>query len=335
MNLALDLATTLADFPLRCICREYPNKMDHVLNGPGDVRGPRDVHPAFYGCFDWHSSVHGHWMLVKLLKLLKQVKLPQDELIRRMIHANMSPENLLAEAAYLDQPGRESFERMYGWTWLLKLAEELHGWDDQDGVQWAENLRPLETKIVDRYLDFLPKQAYPIRIGTHTNTAFGLSFAYDYALTVGNNSLRQLILERAIDYFGADQNYSCQGEPSGADFLSPTLVEADLMRRILSPGKFETWFNAFLADLSPVHNPINVIDREDPQIGHLDGLNLSRAWCMKGISEALPSGNPFKAELREWAELHTQVGLANVQSGNYNGEHWLASFAVYLLTLGK
>jgi hypothetical protein len=328
----LDFATYFADFPLRCICREYPNKMDHVLNGPEDVRGPREVHPAFYGCFDWHSSVHGHWMLVKLLK---QFKLPQAELIRSMIHSNMSRENLLAEAAYLDQPGRQSFERMYGWAWLLKLAEELHGWDDPDGVQWAGNLKPLEEKIVDRYLDFLPKQAYPIRIGTHTNTAFGLSFAYDYAVTVGNTTLRHLIVERAIDYFGADQYYSCQGEPSGADFLSPTLVEADLMRRILSPKKFENWFGKFLTDLSPVLKPVNVADREDPQIGHLDGLNLSRAWCMKGISEALPKDNPLKAELQESAELHTQVGLANVQSGNYNGEHWLASFAVYLLTLGK
>ncbi len=331
MQLTERLASALAELPLRGILREYPNVLVHVLNGPEDIKSPRELHPAFFGCFDWHSSVHAHWMLVKLLK---EFDLPQDSEIRRVLRTTMTEENLAAEAEYFRQPGRTSFERMYGWAWVLKLADELSDWEDDDGENWAAALKPLEQIIVSRYLDFLPKQTYPIRLGTHSNTAFGLIYALDYAAVLENEPLRQLVSQRAKDYYLGDRKAAIEIEPSGADFLSPALVEADLMRRVLPGKEFVSWFDGFIPNLVDAENllrPVTVSDRSDPQIAHLDGLNLSRAWCMNGIISALPAKHASVSLLKVAAEAHATAGLANVASGHYEGEHWLGSFAVYMM----
>jgi hypothetical protein len=333
----LDSASTslFARLALRGITREYPNKLDHVMNDARDVRGPRDLHPSFYGSYDWHSSVHGHWMLVRLLKVAPD--LPESAEIRRTLDANLSAASLAAEAAYLGRPGTASFERMYGWAWLLKLAEELHGWDDADGRRWEANLQPLTVGIVARYLAFLPKQVYPIRRGVHPNTAFGMALALDYARAVDRSDLDSLLVERSRTYFGNDVDVPAEWEPDGDDFLSRALVEADLMRRVLPAPEFARWFHAFLPDIAhgdPANllEPAQVTDRADPGLVHLDGLNLSRAWCMRAIAAALPDGDASRPVLRASAARHAEATLPYIASGNYLGEHWLASFAVYMLT---
>lgn len=320
---------------MKCIQKEYPNKLDHVNNDAADVRSPRAMHPAFYGCFDWHSTVHGHWMLVHLLRLFPN--LPETRDIRRALDANLSAGNIAGEVAYLNQANRASFERTYGWAWLLKLAEELHGWNDEDGKRWSQNLQPLADALAEKYLSFLPKQNYPIRTGVHPNTAFGLAFALDYARAVGNKKLESLILERSRSYYAHDVNYPASWEPGGEDFFSPALMEADLMRRVMSKTEFAAWFHRFLwgaARNQPrqLLQPAIVTDRTDPKLVHLDGLNLSRAWCMRSIASALPRNDLARRVLARAAAAHAGAGLAHVTSGNYEGEHWLASFAVYLLT---
>lgn len=328
-------ASAFARLALGCIEREYPNKPDHVMNGEDDVRSPRELHPVFYGCYDWHSSVHGHWMLVRLLQQFPD--LPEAQGIRDALDRNLTADNVRAEVAYLDQPNRKSFERTYGWAWLLKLAEALHGWNDADAARWSKNLAPLAQAIVARYEDFLPRQTYPIRTGVHPNTAFGVAFALDYARAVDDTTLESLLVERARTYYGDDEDYPAGWEPGGEDFFSPALMEADLMRRVMKPAEFERWFGAFLPDIASgvpagLLEPAIVADRTDPKIVHLDGLNLSRAWCMFGVAAALPDTDPARAVLRAAAERHARDALAHVASGNYEGEHWLASFAVYLLT---
>jgi hypothetical protein len=249
----------------------------------------------------------------------------------------LTAKNLQIEADYFTQPNRKSFERTYGWAWLLKLAEELHGWDDPDGKQWAQNLRPLTETIVKLYLDFLPKQTYPIRTGVHPNTAFGLAFALDYARAVENNKLALLIVERSKDYYAKDTDAPAKWEPGGADFFSPSLMEADLMRRVLPSAEFHKWLKEFLPGLAKsepksLFTPATVTDRTDPQIVHLDGLNLHRAWCLRGIASALPKDDPARKVLAESAARHAEAALAHVASGDYAGEHWLASFAVFMLS---
>ncbi|MEA2575411.1 MAG: hypothetical protein QOH93_2709 [Chloroflexia bacterium] len=333
--LGVEQGSRFADLALKGICREYPNKLDHVINDEADVRAPRQLHPAFYGCFDWHSSVHSHWLLVRLLKVLPE--LPQAQEIRDALASNLAAGNLQAEKEYLDQPSRRSFERTYGWAWLLKLTEELYTWDDPQGTEWYTNLQPLAGSFVDRYLHFLPTQTYPIRTGTHPNTAFGLTFAFDYACTMEHEELENLIVERSLAYFLADTNCPAAWEPGGNDFLSPSLVEADLMRRVLPSGEFQEWLERFLPGLergepATLLQPATVADRTDPQIVHLDGLNLSRAWCMRNLASALPPQHPARRVLSEAAERHERASLPHVTSGDYMGEHWLASFAVYLLS---
>lgn len=331
LSLTQAQASSLAKLPLKCVRKEYPNKLDHVMNDKGEVQTPRALHPAFYGCFDWHSSVHGHWMLVRLLKTFPN--LPEAAAIRAALNENLSAVNLQGEIAYLQQAGRQSFERTYGWAWLLKLAEELHGWNDADGKQWATNLQPLADAFVTRYIAFLPKQTYPIRTGVHPNTAFGLAFALDYARTKGDQKLTDLITERSQTYYGKDTNYPAAWEPGGEDFFSPSLMEADLMRRVLKPAEFQQWFTHFLPELpKSLLTPATVADRNDPKIVHLDGLNLSRAWCMRSIAAALPANDARRKTLLNAATLHAKDALANVASGSYEGEHWLASFAVFLLS---
>lgn len=335
LELTTEQASHFAGLALAGITREYPNAPGVVMNEAGDALTPRALHPAFYGCFDWHSSVHGHWMLVRLLRLFPE--LPEAGQIRRDVGGNLTAENLLAERAYLEQPNRRSFERMYGWAWLLKLAEELEGWYDPEGQVWRANLQPLEEVFVQRYLSFLPAQTYPIRGGTHPNTAFGLAFALDYARMLANRELEGLIVERSRDYFLGDADYPAAWEPSGSDFLSPSLIEADLMRRVLPQEEFAEWLAGFLPGLQEgkpetLLRSATVADRTDPQIVHLDGLNLSRAWCMRGIASALPEGHALRPLLAEAAQRHSEASLPHVASGDYMGEHWLASFAVYMLS---
>jgi hypothetical protein len=328
-------ASAFARLALKGIVKEYPNKPGDVLNEASDIKSPRAIHPAFYGSFDWHSSVHGHWMLVRLLRLFPQ--LPEAKEIRGILAEHLTAKNLQAEADYFKRPNSKSFERTYGWAWLLKLAEELRGWDDPDGRQWSKNLEPLTDMLVARYLEFLPKQTYPIRTGVHPNTAFGLAFALDYAKAAGHKELTQLIEQRSRDYYGADTDIPARWEPDGNDFFSPSLMEADLMRRVLPADAFQTWFRGFLPNLAKgepknLLSPATVTDRTDPQIVHLDGLNLSRAWCMRSIARALPEGDPARKVLTEAAARHAEAALEHVASGDYAGEHWLASFATYLLT---
>lgn len=333
--LTRERASAFARLALKGVAKEFPNKLDHVMAGPGDVKGPKALHPAFYGCYDWHSSVHGHWMLTRLLRLFPD--LPEAKEIRAVLAAHLTADNLKAEAAYFARADSKSFERPYGWAWLLKLAEELRGWDDPDAKVWAKNIQPLADAIVARYLDFFPKQTYPIRTGVHPNTAFGLMFAHDYARATGNAKLRELVEERAKAYFAADENVPAGWEPGGADFFSPALMEADLMRRVLPPAEFRAWFGKFLPGAAKVEPkalffPATVTDRTDPQLVHLDGLNLSRAWAMRGMASALPADDPARVALLASAARHAEEGLAHVASGDYVGEHWLASFAVYLLS---
>jgi hypothetical protein len=338
MKLTQEHASRFAKLALKGIRKEYPNKPDHVMNDAADVLSPKALHPAFYGCLDWHSSVHGHWMLVRLLRLFPD--LPESKEIRSVLAEHLTEKNLKAETAYFNQPNRQSFERTYGWAWLLKLAEELHGWNDPDAKQWSKNLQPLVDVIVARYRDFLPKQTYPIRTGVHPNTAFGLAFAHDYARAVANEPLRKLLDERSRTYFGSDAAYPAAWEPGGEDFFSPSLMEADLMRRVLPPADFPAWLRKFLPALErgepkSLFTPATVTDRSDPKIVHLDGLNLSRAWCMYSVAQALPANDPARKPLTESARRHAAAALDHVASGDYAGEHWLASFAVYMFSTAK
>ncbi len=328
-------ASHFARLALKCVNKEFQNKPEHVMNDDGDVRNPKALHPAFYGCYDWHSSVHGHWMLARLLRMFPD--LPEAANIRKALGANLRKENIQAETAYLKQKNRQSFERTYGWAWLLKLAEELSLSNDDQVKSWSANLQPLVDALVVSYLNFLPKQTYPIRTGVHPNTAFGLAFAFDYARTTRNEKLAALITERSRTYYAKDANYPGAWEPGGEDFFSPALMEADLMRRVMGPAEFRRWFHRFLPQLAAnvpktLLQPAIVSDRSDPKLVHLDGLNLSRAWCMRSIATALPPNDPARRVLARSARLHASDALVHVASGDYAGEHWLASFAVFLLS---
>ncbi len=334
-GLTRDAASAFARLALKGVAREYPNKPEHVLAGPADARTPRALHPAFYGCYDWHSAVHGHWLLVKVLRL--HPDLPEAKAIRAALDANLTAANLRAEAAYFDRPDARTFERPYGWAWLLKLAADLHTWDDPDARRWAADLKPLADVIAARYVAYFPKQTYPTRAGTHANTAFGLAFAHDYAVAVGDAKLRALVEERARAYFATDADYPAGWEPGGADFLSPALTEADLMRRVLPRDEFRGWFRRFLPAAgrggpAALFAPATVTDRSDPQLVHLDGLNLSRAWNMRSVAGALAADDPARAVLAAAAARHAAAALPHVASGDFAGEHWLASFAVLLLS---
>jgi len=334
VTLSEEAASGFARIALDCVQREYPNKLSHVMNDSTEVKAPGELHPAFYGCFDWHSSVHGHWMLVRLLRLFPE--LPEAGQIREALDENLSAANIRREVAYLEQPSRKSFERTYGWSWLLKLSAELLEWDDPDSDRWMKNLQPLTDNIVNRYLDFLPRQTYPIRRGVHANTAFGMAFALDYAEQAGAGELQDMIVGRSLDYYLDDRGCPGSWEPDGDDFLSPCLIEADLMARVLGGERFAEWFYNFLPSLTAgepenLLSPAVVSDRSDPKIVHLDGLNLSRAWCYYRIAATLPSNDPIRGGILDAADRHARS--AKVFSGNYEGEHWLASFAVYMLSV--
>lgn len=330
--LAMKGASHLSSLPLKCILQEFPNKTSHTsVNDSDHVLLPRQLHPSFYGCFDWHSSVHGHWMLVRLLKQFPQ--LPEAGKIREVLNTTITAENIRNEVKYFSLPLTASWERTYGWAWILKLDEELADWDDADGKKWHAAMQPLTQKIVALWMKFLPKQTYPNRTGVHPNTAFGLVFALDYARKLKHTAFEKAIIETTRKIFLKDKNAPALWEPNGSDFLSPALEEADLMRRILPSKEFLNWFNGFLPLKSLQHLTVLpvVSDRADLQIVHLDGLNFSRSWCMKGIASALPAGDARRKLLLASAAKHLSAALPHVVSGEYGGEHWLASFAVYAL----
>lgn len=331
-SLTTEGALHLASLPLKCLQQEYPNKTNHTSMGDSDhLMTPRQQHPAFYGCFDWHSSVHGHWMLVKLLKLFPS--LPDANRIRAAISKNITPENISAEIEYINSKLARSYERTYGWAWLLKLQQELLTWKDTDAVKWRNALQPLCDTVVQRWSEYLPKQTYPNRTGVHPNTAFGLVFALDYARTAQDKNFEAAIVNSAKKLYGKDKNAPAVWEPDGTDFLSPSLEEADLMRTVLDREAFIRWFNTWITPASLQHLtqlPV-VSDRNDFQIVHLDGLCFSRSWCMKHIAKQLPVTDKRKKILLRSAVRHLNASLPNIASGSYGGEHWLASFAVYAL----
>ncbi len=327
-QLNLEQANRIASLPIHCINTEYPNKLGQVLGGNEDLKSPQELHPAFYGCFDWHSAVHGHWSLVKLLKEFPE--LSNREAIMKKLLANISKENIAQEVLYFKGKHNTSYERTYGWAWLLKLAEELHTWDHADAKILEENLQPLTNLIVERYLEFLPKLNYPIRVGEHPNTAFGLSFAYDYALATDNTQLQTLIETRAKEFYSDDQDCPLEWEPSGFDFLSPCLEEAALMKRVLAKDEFLSWVNDFLPELNNEDFDIEVgkvSDRTDGKLVHLDGVNFSRAWSLNYIAKDLPEFN----HLQNLANKHINYSLPSIVGDSYEGGHWLGSFAICAL----
>ena len=331
-NLTIAGAEHLASLPIKCLMQEFPNKTNHTSNELADhILRPQELHPAFYGCFDWHSCVHGHWMLVKLLK--KFPSMPSGPKIRTLLHQTLTKENIQKEVAYFDRALTNSWERTYGWAWILKLATELNSWEDPDAQVWSQNLQPLTAKITDIWSKFLPKQTYANRTGVHPNTAFGLTLAYDYATQMKDTAFRKAVINAGKSLFINDTQAPVRWEPNGSDFLSPSLEEADLMRRILPKKQFGTWLNHFisLADLKHLSKIPTVSDRGDLQIVHLDGLCFSRAWCMRKLAEVLPAKDLRSKILLSASLSHTAAALPHVVSGSYGGEHWLASFATYCL----
>ncbi|MBP0904213.1 DUF2891 domain-containing protein [Mariniflexile gromovii] len=324
----LQQANRLAQLPLNCINVEYPNKLSQTLGGDSDLKSPQTLHPAFYGCYDWHSAVHGHWSLVSLLKQFPNLE--NRNAIEQRLLKNISKENIEVEVAYFLGEHNKTFERTYGWAWLLKLFEELHTWDTPIARTLETNLQPLANLIVDKYIEFLPKLNYPLRVGTHTNTAFGLSFAYDYAETLNNEPLKNAIMERAKFFFLKDENCPMGWEPSGSDFLSPCLEEAALMKRLLPKEEFKLWLIEFLPQLknkSFILETGKVSDRTDGQLVHLDGVNFSRAWNLIKIAEGLPE----YYHLKNMAYAHINYSLPSIFEDSYEGGHWLGSFAIYAL----
>lgn len=322
------IALRLSKLPIKCLQQEYPNKLGQVLNSDDELKSPGQLHPAFYGCFDWHSSVHGNWLLVKLLKEFPQLE--NQEEIRKILNEQLTVQNIATELEFFKTKFNESFERTYGWAWLLKLQLELDEWDDKDAKKWSEALQQLSNFIVEKYIVYLPKLVYPIRTGEHINTAFGLSFAYDYANHINNLTFISLIKQRSKDFFLKDKKYPLNYEPSGYDFISPALAEADLMRRILSKKEFIIWMDSFLPEIKNPQFKLQVgkvSDRTDGKLVHLDGLNFSRAWCLYGIANV----DPKYKHLKIVADQHLSHSLHSIVDGDYMGEHWLASFALYAL----
>ena len=328
-------AERFAKLALACVHKEYPNKISHVLNSDADVAPPRKLTPAFCGCYDWHSSVHGQWLLVRLLRTFPDASFAKAA--RDALKESLTAENLKAEAAYLRGDGRASFERPYGLAWLLQLCAELREWDDPQAQEMLANLKPLEDVAVERLRTWLPKLSHPVRIGEHDQTAFALGLILDYAHGKNDEGAVKLAVDSARKFFSADKNCPLAYEPSGEDFLSPCLGEADVMRRVLTKAEFAKWLTEFLPQIPRTATanwlPVTVSpDPSDPKLAHLDGLNLSRAWMLEGIASVLPNEDSRRPALEAAAEAHRRAGLAAVTGAHYEGGHWLGSFAVYLTT---
>ena len=330
-QLTLEGAGHFADLPLRCMQREFPYKTGIAFPDSSLAVKPKEYHPAFYGCFDWHSSVHGHWMLVRLLKLFPAM--PRSAEIRQKLTENLSAENIQGEMKVFAMKDNMSFERTYGWAWLLQLESELLQWDDPLGRKLSSNVAPLARQLSGMFIDYLPKMNYPVRVGEHTNLAFALRLAWDYAVQAKDEPLKGSIRTTALRFYRQDVHYPFSWEPGGNDFLSPALEEADLMWRILPDTTYSHWVRRFLPAIAGKDfsiQPGQVTDRTDGKLVHLDGLNLSRAWDLYGIARHLPA---HRSRLYAIANKHLMEALPNVASGDYMGEHWLASFAVYALTM--
>jgi hypothetical protein len=328
-------AERFANLALACVHKEYPNKLSHNLNSDADVAPPRKLTPAFYGCYDWHSSVHGHWLLARLVRTFPNAAFSPSA--REALRQSLTAENIAQEAAYLRAEGRASFERPYGLAWLLQLVAELREWDDPEARAIAANLHPLEEAALLRLNDWLPKLSYPVRIGEHAQTAFAIGLMLDYARATGDTKFAALLASKARQFYLGDKDCPLAYEPSGEDFLSPCLGEADVMRRVLSGPEFARWLHTFLPQISPTRKsawlePVVSPDPSDPKLAHLDGLNLSRAWMLEGIAAGLPKGDSRLPMIMAAAEEHTRAGLAAVTGKHYEGGHWLGSFAVYLVT---
>ena len=327
-----ELASTFAALALGHIEREYPNKLDHVMAGEGDVRSPRELHPAFYGSFDWHSCVHGYWLLARLYRRFPDAVAAAR--IREVVDRNLTPENVAVEVAYLAEPAHAGFERPYGWAWLLMLAAELARHRSPEGRRWHAALAPLADAIVSGFRRYLPKAVYPVRTGTHSSTAFALTLALEYAGVAGDESFAELLREKAGGWYGGDEDARAW-EPGGEDFLSPTLMEAECMRRALPADRFEPWLGRFLPRLgdgepAALLLPAQVSDRSDGKLAHLDGLNLSRAWCWRSLAAGWATDDPRRDVALAAAERHLEASLPWV-AGDYAGEHWLATFALLAL----
>tara|TARA_R110002111_G_scaffold27253_9_gene58641 strand:- start:17357 stop:18496 length:1140 start_codon:yes stop_codon:yes gene_type:complete len=324
-----------ARLALQCVHREYPNKISHVMNSAADASTPRELHPAFYGCFDWHSSVHGHWLLARILNTDPDTPY-RDAIITALGHS-FTPENIEGEIAYFRVEGRTSFERPYGTAWLLQLMTELRESDLPEARTWASTLEPLEALIEAETSSWLTKLAYPIRLGTHNQTAFAFGLMLDWSRANNAGAFNAQLTRKVLEFHSNDVNCPLAYEPSGEDFLSPCLMEADLMRRVMQADQYATWLKAFLPQI-PTNGaadwllPGVVLDPTDGKLVHLDGVNLSRAWALEGIASALPEGDARIPSLLAAAELHKETGIAAVSDTHYSGSHWLASFATYLET---
>lgn len=333
----VEAADRFARLALDCVHREYPNKIAHVLNDEADALPPRLLTPAFFGCFDWHSSVHGHWLLARLARLYPDAAFAAPA--RAALSRSLTVSNIVAEARYFQAPGRSGFERPYGVAWLLQLAAELREWDDPDARGWLTALTPLETIAASQIKEWLPKLSHPIRVGEHTQTAFAFGLILDWAGVAGDEEMLALLDARIAHYYAGDVGCPLSYEPSGQDFLSPCLAEADLMRRVVvEPDAYGEWLAALLPGI-PANGeaagwlePVAVTDASDGKLAHLDGLNLSRAWMLDGIASALPAADPRRPALLGAAAAHRMAGLEAVTGEHYEGGHWLGTFATYLIT---
>jgi hypothetical protein len=324
-----------AQLALACAHQEYPNKIAHVLNSDADVRPPRALTPAFFGCYDWHSSVHGHWLLARLARLYPDA--PFAAPARQALARSLTPANIAGEIAYLKGPGRTSFERPYGLAWLLQLAAELREWDSDEARAWSRAIEPLEREAAALLRAWLPKLSAPIRIGEHSQTAFSFGLILDWARARPDPETETLLVSRVRDFYLGDRDCPIAYEPSGEDFLSPCIAEADLMRRVMPPQEFAAWLTAFLPKIPSRTRdlwlvPGVVTDPTDPKLAHLDGLNLSRAWMLEGILAGLPADDLRRPAIAAVANTHREAGLKNVTGEHYEGGHWLGTFAVYLVT---
>ncbi|HLJ50143.1 MAG TPA: DUF2891 domain-containing protein [Bryobacteraceae bacterium] len=334
-SLKTDSAERFANLALACVHREYPNKIAHVLNSDADVKPPRQLTPAFYGCYDWHSSVHGHWLLARLAATFPDE--PFAARAKAALAQSLTPPNLRREADYINGEGRSSFERPYGLAWLLQLAAELHEWKVPEAREWSAAMKPVEAAAVTRISDWLGKLPHTVRSGEHSNTAFGLGLMLDYSKIVGNADFERLVERKTREFFLADRDCPLAYEPSGEDFLSPCLAEADAVRRVVHGKEFADWLAHFLPSIpqdgsTAWMRPGVVTDPSDGKLAHFDGLNLSRAWMLYGIASALPEGDRRVPSLNATAAAHASSGLRSVTGEHYEGGHWLGSFAVYLTT---
>jgi hypothetical protein len=325
-------AARFAQLALDCVHKEYPNKIAHFMTSDADLKPPRQLTPAFYGCYDWHSSVHGHWLLARVIKLFPNSEAAKKA--RAALAQSLTPQNIATEVTYITASGRDSFERPYGIAWLLQLAAELRSSNDTQFREWSATLAPLEAAGAKKLTSWLPKLSYPIRVGEHDQTAFAFGLVWDWARATRDAAMETMLREKAKQFYLSDKGCPLAYEPSGQDFVSPCLAEADFVRRVLAPPQFARWLTAFLSqvpsDGSTAWLPVaRITDRSDPKLAHLDGLNISRAWMLEGIADGLPADDKRRNALRATARLHTDASLGAVTSDHYVGSHWLGTFALY------